>query len=122
MDDKEFASRCDTLRRAYRLFNSRDIGGVLALAAPNVDWPNQWESCRAVGHAAVRDYWTRQWTVVDPRVEPLSFEALPDGRIAVLVDALVKELSGVVLSERQVRHIYRFGDGLIVQMDVEELP
>jgi ketosteroid isomerase-like protein len=36
----------ELLKAAYRAFNARDIEGVLALMAPNVDWPNGMEGGR----------------------------------------------------------------------------
>ena len=63
----------ETLRSAYRAFNARDIEAAVALMHPEVDWPNAWEGGRVVGHAAVSDYWTRQFAAISSRVEPLSF-------------------------------------------------
>ena len=37
---------------------------------PDVIWPNGMEGGTVVGHAAARAYWTRQWGLIDPRVEP----------------------------------------------------
>ena len=65
----------ETLRSAYRAFNARDIEAAVALMHPEVDWPNAWEGGRVVGHAAVSDYWTRQFAAISSRVEPLSFTA-----------------------------------------------
>ena len=67
------ASTQDLLTRTYRAFNARDIDAVLAVMHPEVDWPNGMEGGRVRGHAAVREYWTRQWTMIDPHVEPLEF-------------------------------------------------
>ncbi len=47
------------LRSTYLAFNARDIDAALELMHPEVDWPNAWEGGRVVGHAAVRDYWSR---------------------------------------------------------------
>src|SRR3954451_5074601 len=67
------------LRTLYVAFNARDVEAVLARTADDVDWPNAWEGGRVCGHAAVRDYWTRQWAEIDPYVEPVGFATLPDG-------------------------------------------
>ena len=61
------------LKKTYDAFNVRDIDAVLLNMHPEVDWPNGWEGGRVTGHRAVRDYWTRQWTAIDPYVEPLRF-------------------------------------------------
>jgi SnoaL-like protein len=52
------------LRSAYRAFNARDIEAAVELMHPEVDWPNAWEGGRVIGHAAVRDYWNRQFAVI----------------------------------------------------------
>lgn len=104
----------------YAAFNGRDADGVLAMMADDVDWPNAWKGGRLVGREAVRDYWTAQWAEIDPRVEPLSVVERPDGSLAVAVRQVVRSLSGELLADGEVAHVYRLRDGLIVRMDVEE--
>jgi hypothetical protein len=103
----------------YAAFNARDIDTVLAQMNDDVDWPNAWEGGRLVGRDAVRDYWTRQWAEIDPRVEPTSFTERPDGSIAVEVDQLVRSLDGELIGQGTVVHVYSFRDGLIARMDIE---
>ena len=67
----------------YEAFNARDIDAVLRQMAADVDWPNAWEGGRVHGHEGVRDYWTRQWSAIDPAVEPVGFTTRSDGSIAV---------------------------------------
>ena len=106
------------LERTYAAFNVRDIDTVLIVLHPNVIWPNGMEGGTVVGHAAVRAYWTRQWTVIDPRVEPRGFTVEADGRVAVTVHQLVRDLAGTVLKEATVEHVYAFEDGLIKSMEI----
>lgn len=108
------------LRRAYAAFNARDIDGALALMHPDVDWPNGMEGGRERGQAAVRAYWTRQFGLIDSHVEPERFEVEADGRVAVDVHQVVRDLAGSVLSEGRVRHVYSFRDGLVAQMEIRE--
>ena len=105
----------------YAAFNSRDIDAVLRQMAADVDWPNAWEGVRVRGQEAVRDYWTRQWSAIDPTVEPVAFSARPDGSVAVEVVQVVRGLDGTLLSEGRVLHIYVFLADLVARMDVEEL-
>jgi ketosteroid isomerase-like protein len=108
-----------TLRSAYRAFNARDIDAALALMHPNVDWPNAWEGGRVVGHAAVRDYWTRQFAAISSRVEPERFTEEADGIITVDIHQVIHDASsGELLSDSRVCHRYRFEDGLVIRMDV----
>ena len=37
------------IRDLYASFNARDIDAVIALMAPDVDWPNAWEGGRVHG-------------------------------------------------------------------------
>jgi ketosteroid isomerase-like protein len=106
------------LRRAYEAFNSRDIDGALALMHPDVDWPNGMEGGRERGHAAVRAYWTRQFALIDSHVEPLAFEEQGDGEIAVDVHQVMRDVNGAPRSDRRVRHVYTFRDGLVARMDI----
>lgn len=59
------------LEKAYEAFNARDIGAALAAMHADVDWPHEMEGGRVYGRSGVRDYWTRQWGLIDPHVEPL---------------------------------------------------
>jgi hypothetical protein len=107
------------LRRAYEAFNFRDIDGALALMHPDVDWPNGMEGGREVGREAVRAYWTRQFGIIDSHVDPVAFEPGSDGRIAVDVHQVVRDLRGNPLSDGRVRHVYEFRDGLVACMEIE---
>jgi hypothetical protein len=110
------------LRDLYAAFNARDVDAVLRALHSDVDWPNAFEGGRVVGHAAVRDYWRRQFAQIDPRVEPLGFADAGDARVAVAVHQLVRALDGSVLADREVTHVYSFRDGLIARMDVIDSP
>ena len=116
MDDSR-----DVLMAAYSFFNARDLDSVLKTMHEDVDWPNGMEGGRVHGHAGVRDYWTRQWSLINPHVEPVGFETEADGRIAVTVHQVVRELSGKVLVDQLIEHVYRVEDGLIRSMEIREL-
>jgi ketosteroid isomerase-like protein len=109
------------LRSAYRAFNARDIDAALELMHPEVDWPNAWEGGRVVGHAAVRDYWSRQFAAISSIVEPQRFTKESDGSITVDVHQVVHAAdTGELISETTVHHSYQLRDGMIVRMDVLE--
>jgi len=86
----------------------------------DVVWPNGMEGGVVHGHDGVRAYWTRQWGMIDPHVDPVTFEADDAGRIVVGVHQVVRDLSGEVLVDRMVEHVYSFRDGLIHSMDIRE--
>jgi len=106
------------LRGAYAAFNARDIDAVIAVMHPDVDWPNAMEGGRARGHAEVRAYWTRQFTLIDSQVDPQRFRREEDGRIAVDVHQVVRSPDGTLRSDRHVIHVYTIRDGLIERMEV----
>lgn len=108
------------LKLAYLDFNKRDIDGALVLMHPDVEWPNGMEGGFVYGHAGVRAYWTRQWTLIDPHVEPVSFTVEANCRIRTEVQQLIKDLSGAVIASGIVYHIYQIEDGLIRRMDIEQ--
>jgi ketosteroid isomerase-like protein len=112
------AEHDDLLRRAYEAFNARDIDSALALMHPDVDWPNGMEGGRVLGRAAVREYWTRQFQVIDSRVEPEGFTTDADGRVAVDVHQVVHDAAGELLSDGHVKHVYTVRDGLIERMEI----
>ena len=108
------------MRALYAAFNARDIDAAIAAMHPDVDWPNAWEGGRLHGHAAVRDYWTRQFAAIDPHVEPQAIATTEDGRIAVEVHQVVRSPAGELLSDGTVTHVYALRDGLVDRMDVIE--
>ena len=108
------------LKRAYDAFNRRNIDGALATMTPDVEWPNGMEGVTVHGHEGVRAYWTRQWGMVDPRVDPITFRDESDGRVAIEVHQVVRDLSGKVLMDRMVEHVYSLKDGLISSMEIRE--
>ena len=99
--------------------NAKDVERVIAALHPEVDWPNAWEGGRLHGRDAVRGYWTRQFAAIDPHVEPAEIRPLPDGRIAVDVDQVVRGHDGAVLSEGRVVHTYELRDGMVVRMEID---
>ena len=106
------------LERVYAAFNARDIDTVLDALHPDVDWPNGWEGGRINGREGVRDYWTRQWAALDPKVTPISIVATSDGRLTVRVRQLVKDHPGNVVFDGEVEHVYTFEGDLIRAMDI----
>jgi len=113
-------SKVVLLRKAYQSFNARDIDGALATMQPDVEWPNGMEGGTVHGHDGVRQYWTRQWGMLDPHVEPKSFDLDAAGRVVVGVHQVVRDLSGKVLLDRMVEHVYSMEGGLIRSMEIRE--
>jgi hypothetical protein len=87
---------------------------------PDVDWPNGMEGGRERGHAAVREYWTRQFGLIDSHVEPQGFSTDEQGRVVVDVHQVVRDLDGGLLADSRVEHVYTLRDGLVARMDIRE--
>lgn len=108
----------DLLVQAYRDFNARRMEAVLARMHPDVEWANGMEGGHVHGVEEVRAYWTRQWSMIDPHVEPLRVEQDQSGRYVVEVHQVVRDLRGNVTLDAVVHHAYRISEGLIARMDI----
>ena len=113
-------SSIELIRRTYQAFNARDIDGALATMQPDVEWPNGMEGGTVHGHAGVRQYWTRQWGMINPHVEPMTFDVDEGGKVLVGVHQVVRDLSGNVLLDRMVEHLYLLEGELIRSMEIRE--
>lgn len=112
----------EAIKAIYAAFNDRDIDSVLAAMHPDVDWPNGMEGGRVHGHHGVRAYWTRQWSMTDPKVYPVHVTEDEAGRFIVEVHQVVRNLDGVVVLDQMVRHGYVVENGLIKRMEILESP
>jgi hypothetical protein len=108
------------LQRAYAAFNAREVDAALATMHPDVEWPNGMEGGYVRGHDEVRRYWTRQWGLIDPHVEPLRFASDDTGRIVVDVQQVVRDLAGAVITDAVVQHVYRIEGRLIRHMEIRK--
>jgi hypothetical protein len=109
----------DLIIKAYSAFNERDIDGALSTMHAEVQWPKAFEGGYARGHDAVREYWTKQWTQINPRVEPVAFNMRQDARIELTVKQVVKDMEGKLVFDGTVKHIYTIQDSLLGRMDIE---
>jgi ketosteroid isomerase-like protein len=81
----------ELLKRAYSAFNARDLDGALATMRTDVVWPNGMEGGVVHGHEGVRAYWTRQWGMINPHVDPEGFSQDEAGRVIVSVHQVVRD-------------------------------
>jgi hypothetical protein len=108
----------DFLGHIYDRFNARDMETVLAAMREDVTWANGMEGGYVNGREGVRSYWTRQWAMLDPRVDPLEFSPGPQGETVVRVHQVVRDLSGALLADLEVTHIFWIKEGLIERFDI----
>jgi hypothetical protein len=109
----------ELLSRIYADFNARRMESVLARMHPDVEWPNGMEGGSVLGVEAVRAYWTRQWAMLDPHVEPVEIRQDDAGRYVVEVHQTVRDLQGTLLVDTRIRHAYRIRNQLIERMDIK---
>jgi hypothetical protein len=80
----------------------------------------EWKGGSVYGHGGVRDYWTRQWDLIDPHVEPLRFEADEAGRMVVDVRQVVRDRNGTIMVDEIVQHVYVIQEGLVRSMEIRK--
>jgi ketosteroid isomerase-like protein len=117
----------EMIKRIYHSFNARDIDAVLAVLSDDVAWANGMDGGFIYGREAVRDYWTRQWAVVSPYVDPVAFETTDDGTVAVEAVQSVVSLDGQPLDgqthgllDKTVRHIFRMEANKIIRFEIQD--
>lgn len=114
------SDKTELLKRIYDRFNARDMETVLAAMHEDVIWANGMEGGYVHGRDGVRTYWTRQWAMLDPHVEPVGFTATSGGEIVVEVHQIVRDLEGHLLVDQIVGHIFRFENGLVKRFDIRQ--
>jgi ketosteroid isomerase-like protein len=117
------------IERLYERFNARDIDGVLVALTEDVAWANGMDGGHVQGHEALRDYWTRQWAMISPRVDPVSFHRTADGAVVAEVLQSVRDLDGKPLQgqthglkDKTVGHVFRFRAGKVARFDIQDVP
>ena len=117
----------ELMRELYKCFNARDIDGVLVALAADVAWANGMDGGYVHGHEGLREYWTRQWAMVSPFVEPVALKHTEDGAVAAEVIQTVFDLNGQPLSgqthglkDKTVIHQFRFEGDKIKRFDIQQ--
>lgn len=109
----------DLIKKAYSAFNLRDIDTALSTMHQEVQWPKAFEGGYVEGHEAIREYWSRQWSEINPNVEPIGFNERNDESLEITVHQIVKDLQGNLMFDGTVKHIYSLQDDLLRRMDIE---
>jgi ketosteroid isomerase-like protein len=111
-------SNVEILRCLYRQFNARDVEAVLVSLHPEVVWANGMEGGYVYGREGVREYWARQWAMIDPNVEPVGFREGAGSVVEVEVRQTVHDLEGKLLLDKTVGHIFHMEDGLVRRFEI----
>lgn len=112
------ADHRELLLQAYAAYNSQNVEALLALVSDDVDWPDD-DGGRLHGKAEVRPYWTEQWTRTRTHDDPINFDQLTDGRIAVHIRQVVHSLDGSIVSRGDALHIHHIEQLRILRLDIE---
>lgn len=105
------------LARLYERFNARDMEGALSMMHQNVMWANGLEGGHVHGHEEVRDYWRRQWAMMDSSAEPTDFSTSEDGTIHVTVHLIARDRNGNTLFDKMAVHVFQIEGGLVRRFD-----
>ncbi|RFM30113.1 ketosteroid isomerase [Deminuibacter soli] len=108
------------LKKAYYAMNVRDVDTALSMMHPEVCWSNGTEGGYVQGVTNVRDYWAKQWSIIDPDVEPLQFTNEGNGKITVDVRQVIRDMHENVVSDDTLKHVFLMKDGLIASMEVHK--
>ena len=112
-------TNAEFVRHMYERFNARDIDGVLSALADDVAWANGMDGGHVHGREAVREYWTRQWAIIDPQVEAVHIGEPVAGSTLVAVHQVVKDLEGKVLLDETIAHRFQIEGDFVTRFDIE---
>ncbi|HET6226158.1 MAG TPA: nuclear transport factor 2 family protein [Bacteroidia bacterium] len=103
----------------YKNFNDRKIDLVISKMTDDVKWANGMDGGYVHGHDAVRDYWTRQFTMVNSNVTPLEIET-ETGISKIKVHQVVHDLNGNLLADEFVYHFFHIRENKIAVFEIGE--
>lgn len=110
--------REELLRKAYSLFDDRDVDALLSMMTDNIEWPDVANNAVLRDKNMIRAYWEGQFAVTNPRVQAIDFVPAGDDLVAV-VDQQIFDLAGEPLTPSNVVfHRYTFDGDLVRRMVV----
>ena len=107
----------ELLKRVYDLFDSRDMESVLAAMHPDVIWTNGMESGHVHGRDEVRSYWKRQWSILNPHVEPVEISS--NGKVGYCRSEVY--FSGLCLVAAKVQPLLILGPSVQWHFDLDHI-
>lgn len=106
-------------KELYKNFDDRKIELVISHMTEDVKWANSMEGGYVFGHNGVREYWTRQFTMVSSKVTPLEINE-ENGFVKIKVHRVVHDLSGKLLADETVYRFFHLRDNKIAKFDIGE--
>ena len=110
----------DSVGKAYQSFNNKTINLILSLMHPDVSWPKGVHGDYIEGYDNLRNYWIKQWSEIYINIKPLTLKENPKGQIEATVHQIINDLQGNITSDKILKHIYSFEDGLIKRMEIQK--
>ncbi len=112
------SSKQQFLKNLYEAFNKREIETIISLMHPDVKWANGLEGGFVYGRDQVREYWRKQFEIIQGQLEPLEYETDENNRNIVTVHLVVRDLEGNLLLEKTVQQIFTIENGLISLFEI----
>src|SRR5580765_6917076 len=104
-------------RNVYQNFNDRKIELVIDNMTDDVQWANGMDGGYVYGHDGVRQYWVREFGIVNSNVAPLQIDE-KKGVVQIKVHQVVHDLSGSLLADEIVSHFFYLEDGKIARFEI----
>ena len=104
-------------KNIYQYFNERNIELVIDNMTDDVQWANGMEGGYLHGRDAVREYWTRQFGLINSKVVPLQMKGDRDV-IKIKVHQVVHDLNGNLLADEIIEHYFHLRNGSITRFDI----
>jgi limonene-1,2-epoxide hydrolase len=114
------SSNQQLLQSLYDAFNNSELETIISVMHPDVKWANGVEGGFVYGRDAVREYWTKQYQVIQVQLETLKFETDEKNRSVVTVHQIVKDLQGNLLADMTVKQIFTIENDSIVLYEIGE--
>lgn len=106
------------VQHVYNAFNSHNANTALEVIHPQAEWANTMEGGLLKGHEEINSYWHRQWSYIDWHVQFVDLTVEDPGTVVVNTHQIIRDLSGNIVTLKDVQQVFRIEDGLIVEMRV----
>jgi len=103
----------------YTNFNDRKIESVISEMTDDIKWANGMDGGFVYGHDGVREYWTRQFTMVSAKVTPVEIEK-ENELVKIKVHQVVHDLDGNLLADEYVYHFFKLNGDKIQEFTIGE--
>jgi len=102
----------------YENFNNRKIDLVVSQMTKDVKWANGMEGGYVYGHSEVKEYWARQFKIVNSNVTPIAITT-ENETVIIKVHQVVHDINGKLLTDEILHHHFHLEKGKISQFDIE---